>query len=280
MDKFELHLPVKSEQQNAISLLKDNCDLSIAELKTAINKGALWLTTGKTTKRFRRVKKALKPTDTLHFYYDKNILQQTTDDAILLADYHDFSLWLKPFGMLSQGSKWSEHTTITRFVSQYFENQRSVFLVHRLDRATTGIMVVTHSKAATRLFGKLFEKHDLIKTYHAICHHNNLELKKEIVIDNPIDDKTATSKVALLAYDKESDYALVEVTIETGRKHQIRKHLASIGMPIVGDRLHGIATNNTEQDLQLCAVRLAFTSPIDEQLVDINLPDNLKPTLI
>jgi tRNA pseudouridine32 synthase/23S rRNA pseudouridine746 synthase len=65
--------------------------------------------------------------------------------------------------------------------------------------------------------------------------------------------------VRTLQQDTEGDRSLVEVQIETGRKHQIRRHLASAGYPIVGDRLYGVAGDS--DNLQLCAWRLAFCCP-------------------
>ncbi len=278
LSKFELHLNVESADTNALELLKTHCELPVSQIKAAVAKGALWLEKGKSVKRFRRIKKALAPNNKLHFYFDEKILNQEVEDAILLADYDDYSIWYKPYGMLSHGSKWSEHTTITRFVSEFFEHQRPVFLVHRLDRAAQGIIVVAHTKSATRELAKLFEHHNLTKIYWAICHNNTLD-NQERIIELPIDEKPAKSTVEVIDYNVEDNITLVSINIETGRKHQIRKHLASINMPIVGDRLHGHAISDSETNLQLCAVHLSFSCPITEREVNINLPENLIPNI-
>lgn len=70
---------------------------------------------------------------------------------------------------------------------------------------------------------------------------------------------------------------MVEIKIDTGRKHQIRRHLSALGFPIVGDRLHG----NGEQgvDLQLTAFSIEFKCPLENQPVSVNLPQELWPNL-
>ncbi len=84
-----------------------------------------------------------------------------------------------------------------------------------------------------------------------------------ITLDSDLDGKTAVSHVSTLQVDPGSDLSLVEVVIDTGRKHQIRKHLATAGFPVVGDRLYGIADRDADNDLMLTSSYLAFKSPED-----------------
>ncbi|MFT7006803.1 MAG: tRNA pseudouridine32 synthase/23S rRNA pseudouridine746 synthase, partial [Colwellia sp.] len=94
-----------------------------------------------------------------------------------------------------------------------------------------------------------------------------------------VDSKSARSTFRCLTYDKTKDQSLIKVKIDSGRKHQIRVHAASVGLPIVGDRLHGIADNNEALNLQLCAVSLSFICPITEQIKCFELPEELRPQL-
>jgi tRNA pseudouridine32 synthase/23S rRNA pseudouridine746 synthase len=304
--KFEWHIlfteksiteESAKEQANhtAIALLERYCHLqqvplSKAELKQAISKGALWLTPAKNkkqTQRLRRVKKALSIGDELHFYYNREVLSTPVPQALLIEDFVDYSIWYKPYGMLSQGSKWSDHCTIARFAQQNLANERPAFIVHRLDRAATGLIVIAHSKKAARALTAMFEHHQLEKHYYIITHGDHSKRPQPEVIESDVDGKSARSTFTCLRYDQVTNRSLIKVKIDSGRKHQIRLHAASIGFPVVGDRLHGIADDNEQCDLQLCAVSLQFICPINATTIESNpnqeryieLPETLKPQL-
>ncbi|PKH86692.1 pseudouridine synthase family protein [Colwellia sp. Bg11-28] len=298
--KFEWHIKI-DEQVNttAIALLENygyeqNISLSKAQLKQAITKGALWLTPAKNkkqTQRLRRVKKQLVNGDELHFYFNSEVLSSPVPQALLIADLIDYSVWYKPYGMLSQGSKWSDHCTIARFAQQNLPNERPAFIVHRLDRAATGLIIVAHSKSAARALSHMFEHHQLEKHYQIIVHGDHRKRAQPDIIDSDVDGKKALSTFTCLAYDEMTDQSLIKVKIDSGRKHQIRLHAASIAMPVVGDRLHGIADKDEQRNLQLCAVSLRFVCPLateispasDKPLIEqqrlFELPETLKPQL-
>ncbi|MEI6894791.1 MAG: RNA pseudouridine synthase [Colwellia sp.] len=282
--------PQKEQNTNkitAIALLtthaqQQKSQLSNADLKKAISKGALWLTTSrnsKQTQRLRRVKKQLAIGDELHFYYDSAVLSTTVPKALLIADLIDYSVWYKPYGMLSQGSKWGDHCTIARFAQQNLVNERPAFIVHRLDRAATGLILIAHSKKAAQALSLMFEQHQLEKHYHIVVHGDHRQRPQPDIIERYIDDKKARSTFTCLSYDEIKKYSLIQVKIDSGRKHQIRKHAASINMPVVGDRLHGIADENEPLDLQLCAVSLRFICPVTKHERFFELPETLKPQL-
>lgn len=291
MLKFELHLNVE-QPITAIALLNEHCDLSISELKQAIQKGALWFTKtqknqlqksthSQYTQRLRRVKSLLQVNDILHFYYDENVLTQQAPSAQLISDQETYSIWYKPYGMLCQGSKWSDHCTINRYVEMNIEPQRPAFIVHRLDRAASGLIIIAHSKKVARNFSKMFEHHQLEKTYHIVCHGDHRLHPQPEEITVAIDDKPANSLFTLLDYNNENNLSLLAVNIGSGRKHQIRKHAAAINLPVVGDRLHGDKHYHysEELNLQLCAVSLKFNCPIHNTQQCFELQEKLRPTI-
>jgi len=85
--------------------------------------------------------------------------------AILVEDCGDYSIWNKPSGMLSQGSKWGDHCTIYRWVEKNLQPERAAFVVHRLDRAATGLILLAHKKSVASQFSRLFEKREIYKRY-------------------------------------------------------------------------------------------------------------------
>ncbi len=291
-DKFYLHIKITTtNESSAINALKIGCQeqgivLTVSQLKQAINKGALWLTRGKHTQRLRRVKKSLIQEDELHFYYNETILASEVTAAVLISDENDYSVWYKPYGMLSQGSKWSDHCTISRYAQQHLTPERPVFIVHRLDRAATGLILIAHSKSAARALSSMFEnrtldENSLEKHYQIIVHGDHSKNEQPQVISSDVEGKSARSTFICLAYNKMKNQSLIDVKIDSGRKHQIRIHAASIGLPVVGDRLHGVADENEAQNLQLCAVSLSFIcplslnkKPINKELINKESTDN------
>ena len=276
-EKLEIHIEIKDSDIVAIDQIADQCDLSKQRIKYAMKKGAVWLTHGSEddkgshTQRLRRAKKHLNVGDTLHLYYDEHLLAVEPPTAILIADEGDYSIWYKPYGMLSQGSKWSDHCTINRWAEQHLTPERPSFLVHRLDRAASGVILVAHKKGSAAALAKLFEKREIDKRYRVIVHGNFGVYPR--AINNEIDGRAASSRASLLNYDHEQDRSLLEVKIESGRKHQIRRHLAEIGFPVVGDRLYG--EEGDSEDLQLIAYRLSFINPATKEEQNYQLPDKL-----
>jgi len=298
---FEWHITITDTESNTtpIAVLEryaneHNIAISKAVLKQAVHKGALWLTprvNKKRTQRLRRVKKQLTVGDELHFYYNRDVLSCTVPEAKLIADFVGYSVWYKPYGMLSQGSKWSDHCTIARYAQQHLPVERPAFIVHRLDRAATGLILIAHTKKVAQTLSKMFELHQLEKNYYIVVHGNHQQRPQPDTITSDIANKSASSSFTCLAYDEKSHRSLVNVSISSGRKHQIRIHAASIGMPVVGDRFHGKADESEALNLQLCAVSLRFDCPLnqlkqmssdvvkDTKQMFFEVPEALKPQL-
>lgn len=260
-ERLELHLTVETDGESAVSLLAAHTPLSKGRIKQVMQRGAVWLTRGGGTERIRRAKRILKLDDQLHLYYNTAVIDQTVTEAALIYDGGAFSVWNKPNGMLSQGSRWGDHTTLYRWAEQQLEPQRPAFIVHRLDRAAHGLMLLAHSKQAARALSKLFQQREIRKLYHATVQGLFEAQTGPATIKTPIDGRPACSRITLLKPLPEQNRSLLEIQIESGRKHQIRRHLSEAGYPIVGDRLYG--GDDQREDLMLCSVEIAFTSPFD-----------------
>ena len=274
--RLELHLPIHSDGQNAVELLSAESELSKGEIKRVMNKGAVWLERNHHPQRLRRASRPLKQGDTLHLYYDSEIMAQQPLPPRLDADEGAFSVWYKPYGMFSQGSRWGDHCTIHRWVEQPLQPQRPAIIVHRLDRATTGLILIAHTKQCARELGEMFQNRNIEKRYRALVEGAGDDLKAPITVSTEIDGRAATTHITPLESSVQQQTA-VDVVIETGRKHQIRRHLAELGHPIVGDRPYGPSRQTV--DLQLTAYSLTFTLGDEGLRYSYRLEDGELPQL-
>jgi tRNA pseudouridine32 synthase/23S rRNA pseudouridine746 synthase len=235
-----------------------------------MTRGAVWLTRGRKTQRLRRAKRALRSGDEIHLYYNARVLDMAPPPPEILADAGGYSVWRKPCGLLSQGSKWGDHCTVVRWAEQHLEPQRPAFVVHRLDRAANGIILVAHSKKIAAALSALFHHRQVTKRYRALVSGDFSVHPDPLRVDQAIDGRNAVSEFSCLEYSAAENRSLVDVQIETGRKHQIRRHLAGLGHPIIGDRLYG-AGEEDGVDLQLTAYLLAFHCPVNDRPVEYRL---------
>lgn len=255
-------------KQSAYELLLST-ELAPAMLKQSARNGSVWLASrGKKPQRLRKLKTKISEGDTVWLYYNESLLNQSFPNAQLILDEQDYSIWFKPRGMFSQPSKWSDANSISRNVS--VQTDRPTYLVHRLDRMTSGLMIVCHKKSLVQEFTQRFTDHTINKTYCAVV--NGALNQSTITIEDPLDDKPALSKIFLEKVSSNESYSLVTVKISSGRKHQIRRHLCGIGNPVVGDRLYGNADSN--DDLQLYAIALAFKCPLSNEQISVHLGDS------
>jgi 23S rRNA pseudouridine1911/1915/1917 synthase len=155
-------------------------------------------------------------------------------------------------------------------------------IVHRLDRDTSGLLVVARSEEAHRRLKRLVQRRELERTYTALVRGRprsragRIEApigrdrrdptRQSLDSDRPRDAVTHFELVEQLG-----EYALLRVRLETGRTHQIRVHLAAIGLPVVGDAVYGAPDPILGRQF-LHASRLAFTHPFTGALVDVESP--------
>ena len=257
-----------SNSENAVDLLSRVTGLSKTKVKDAMTKGAVWLETQGQIKRLRRASARLKQGDKVSVYYSTHVLESEAPLPRLISDEKQFSVWNKPSGLMSGGTRFGDHCAINRVVERKLD--RPTFLVHRIDRFVWGLMVLAHSKKAAAHLSHQFQARETKKVYKAIV--KGL-VEEPTTISEPIDGKEAISHIHPLATS--IDQSLIQIQIETGRKHQIRKHLASAGHPIIGDRQYG---HGDTQGIQLASVFLGFTD-LEGNEIEYSLPENLHPAL-
>lgn len=265
---LETHLGVKSADIKAVDLLADESHLSRGQIKKAMKNGSVWLERGGHVQRLRRADRKPVAGDVLHLYFNARIQEMKPSEASLIADEGDYSVWFKPAGMYSQGSKWGDHCSISRWAEQHLQPQGNAFVVHRLDRAASGLILLAHSKKAAGQLSALFRKRQVEKEYCVQVW--GCFSAEPLCLNTDLEERSAVTHARRAALDEVAGKSLLVVRIETGRKHQIRRHLSGAGFPVVGDRLYG---GGDDQDLQLQAVRLAFTCPMTGQPRGYLLPD-------
>ncbi len=238
--------------------------LAKARLKDCMNKGGVWLQReGGKVLRSRKAKTMLRPGDRVLLYYDQGILDQKPPAPRLVADLIDYSVWDKPPGLLAQGSQFGDHCSLLRLAQLAFAPVREAFLVHRLDREASGLMLIAHSKRAAAGLSRIFQAHLMLKQYE-ITVRGLWDRGENGSITLPLDGKEATTRYQLLAQEQAEGNSRLLITLETGRLHQIRRHFAMSGFPVIGDPKYG-TNNKNRTGLALRAVRLAFDCPLSGQ---------------
>lgn len=248
--------------RTVIELLAESTGLSRVKLKDAMNKGALWRQARGRSKfaRHRKATFAAENGDRFDLYFDAAVLGLTAPVPELIHDGRRYSIWNKPAGMLSQGTRSGDHCALLRFAETHFTPRRPVWLVHRLDREASGLMLIAHDKGAAAAFSQLFQGGEMIKHYRAAVRGLPCAVGDGGLLAGPLDGKAARTEYRVAAYDPTSDISLLLVTLFTGRKHQIRRHLAGIGHAVLGDPCYG-KDNSFAGGLQLESFELAFTCP-------------------
>ena len=262
-------LTVEKPGQTALDVLASGTGLSRQRIKDAMNKGAVWWNLKGKTLRLRRATKELSKGCMLQLFYDEHVLARKPEPAQLIHDADRYSIWFKPHGMLSQGSQWGDHCSLLRWIEVNGTPKRECFLVHRLDADAAGLVVIAHDQQSAARLSHLFQSRDIRKCYQAWVNGLPSIPASGLTLDYPLDDKVALTRVYTLHEDKTRLRALLDVHIETGRKHQIRRHLATFGHPIIGDRLYGKAA---AEPLQLLAYALSFVCPFKHTSLDVTLP--------
>ncbi len=263
-------------QAKAVDLLADLSGLSKTKVKMAMSCGAVWhRRPGRKETRLRRAATRLRAGDTIAMYFDMQILQQTTPPARCMKDFQHYSVWYKPAGMVTQGTRFGDHCALLRQVEQQFRPRRSALPVHRIDREASGLVLVAHHRRAAAELSAMLRGHEIEKIYQIRVPGDLGGYRTEGTIDSDLDGREAITRFRLLKFDPRREESLVEVSLLTGRRHQIRRHFAMIGYPLLGDPRYGHGNKNRE-GLQLSATSLVFDCPFGNGTVKLQIePESL-----
>jgi 23S rRNA pseudouridine1911/1915/1917 synthase len=199
---------------------------------------------------------------------------------ILFEDEHLLVVH-KPSGISSQPEK-SGEPDVTAILNK---NQKELHTINRLDKRVSGLIILAKTLEMARLLNEAIQNNEIQKKYKAIVKQQPEKKTGDLIhylIQNEKIGKSFVSdlanpkaKKAILKYKTitaSTNYALLQIEIETGRFHQIRCQLAAIGSPILGDLKYGFNRSSPDGSIFLQAYHLAFTHPISQQKLSFELP--------
>ncbi len=209
---------------------------------------------------------------------------------VLFCDAH-LAIVNKPAGLMAHASpmaRGEEDFLLDRLREQF---ARPVFLIHRLDRATSGCLLLAFDRDTASALGKIFMSRDVAKDYLAICRGWP---EAEFTLDYSLDGgpgkpekKPAITRFTRLAtaeidtpseHHETSRYALMRCSPQTGRYRQIRRHLKHLSHHLIGDSSHGDGRHNRNfrmlgvHRMLLHAARLAFVHPLRAEPLQVSAP--------
>ena len=217
--------------------------------------------------------------------------QKISNEADVVYEDELFAIVNKPKDVLVHSDGNEEVTLCQMLESRYCDNEYiAAYPIHRLDRQTSGLVVFSKSVVFQPLLDQLLANKQIRRNYLAFV-KGRMEPGKSLTIDKPIGKdrhnpntriiheggQNALTKVRCIACNKAKDYSILECSLDTGRTHQIRVHLSSIGYPILNDDLYGSASDLCIR-MGLFAESVEFYHPLKEDLlrVECDLPNDLE----
>ena len=230
--------------------------------------------------------------DAEKFFYEKqpdDVVFEMTDDAVLYED--DNLIFINkpadfPVEQTITGNRANLHDAAVDYLwkrNPSLRNPPYLGIMHRLDRTTSGVIVFTKNRPVNKALSEIFQSHDLTKQYLAVVEAPSAQTQFTVeMYMGRVTGKSQQGKWGELPEARGGQYSktdfrvlqkitvegrpclLIECNLHTGRTHQIRVHLASRGLPILGDELYG---GHPAKRLYLHATRLSFT--INDTLYDV-----------
>ncbi len=253
--------------------LAQKVDLSKIKIKKALENGCCTVQV-RGRGKMRKVRKAtykLYPTDGVMFHYDSELKEnpELLDQCHPIYEEKNWGVWYKPSGVLSEGNRYGDHLSIMRKLEK---SKKEVFLIHRLDREVSGLLLFAYNKFMARFFSEKWREREVGKYYQAIVLGRLPESDSWQTIEKELDGRACTTSYRLIqAFD---DYSHVEVKLETGRYHQIRRHFEAIDHPVIGDPRYGKGNKN-DKGMMLCHFKQELPTP-QKRMITVELPVELR----
>lgn len=226
----------------------------------------------------------INPGDEVTLERDGKPIRKIKSPFPILYEDDDLLVAQKPAGILTHGvgeENWKSFFGILASYINNVSNERErIFIVHRLDREVTGLLIFAKSEAIQEKLKNNWKSVE--KLYYALV--ENSPKQDEGIIESWLHEhpkslkvysgpESSDAKFAKTHYkivSKEGTNTLLEIKLDTGRKNQIRVHLADIGCSIVGDYRYG-ADDKVKRQIRLCAYSLKFPHPITGSLISVQI---------
>lgn len=255
-------------------LQEQHPDSSKATLRSWIQEGRI-LINGRLAKQANQL---IAAGELIEFTSKKKFLPQGVQ---ILYDDDDIAVIYKPEGLLSVATDFDQEMTAHAILKDHYY-PRKVFVVHRLDQETSGAMLFALTEEACEALKKMFEEHLVSRNYCAIVEGHFKEksgtwrsyLYEDSYYFVHSTDDPEKGKLAITHYQVAGSsrrYTMLDITLETGKKNQIRVHCSQAGHPVVGDKKYKSVTNIIRR-LCLHAYALSFAHPITGKPFSIRSP--------
>ncbi len=212
-----------------------------------------------------------------------------TDKDILFEDNHLIAVFKKA-GWIVQVDDTNDPSLdemVKTYIAEKYNKPNGAFLgvVHRLDRPVSGVILFAKTSKALDRINKMFKEREMQKTYWAVVRQKPSMMEGNLVhylVKNPKKNITTAYNTEVPGSQRAelnfkvlgflNDYYLIEVDPITGRPHQIRAQLATLGSPIVGDNKYGYPRGSRKKSICLHARRLEFIHPVKKEPVKVFAP--------
>ncbi len=210
-------------------------------------------------------------------------------EYILYEDNH-LIIVNKPAGLLVQGDDTGDaplSELTKKYIKEKYHKPGNVFtgVIHRLDRPTSGCIVLARTSKALSRMTRLFADRSIKKTYWAVVspllnrkrdtliHHiEKREDKNKVICSQVSNFRTKEAELSYKTLKTIGTQAIVEIELKTGRKHQIRAQMSAIGSIVVGDLKYGYPYPNDDKSICLHSRSLAFIHPVSQNYMEIKAP--------
>lgn len=274
---------IVNKEGKLLEYLYENLDMPKKRVKQYLTHGSIYVNNSKVTQFDYKVLPGM------------NIVIDTANKSkkelpfdIIFEDNHIIVV-NKPSGLLSIATEKEKEKTLYHIVREYLiskDKQAKVFIVHRLDKDTSGIVVLAKDEKTKNKLQENWNEYVSLREYVAVV-HGKLKNKEDRIVQRLKENKTNLvyvskdddAKEAITNYKvlKETDnYSMVSINIETGRKNQIRVAFATLRNPIVGDKKYGEKDNETRLYLHANRLKMYYPEIKKDILFEIPTPNEFK----